>query len=683
MISREISKLQKTIVNEIISEINRKLENNDSKFLTFKSPTGSGKTHMMLDLMNRILKNDKAVIFIVSSLSTNGLADQIFNVFKKYSQNFSNIKIGNNLIGDNEGNWLYIEPNFNVYVLSVDKYKKGSLLKDGPNGDILEDFLYSEKNKKKKIYLIKDESHRATKNLSKLEGYFDFILNFSATPNHKVDVELSKQKCEDCGLIKHVTYNSYELNDYGISEYKKIKKQYNKHNIPCNPALIIQISNSKHGEVECSKIKKFLPQINTMQQYSNDSNLQWVIIGDKRKNKSNQTNNKDLLKIPKDKWIRELAKPLCPVSIIIFKLIIKEGYDIPRACMLYQVRDTKSKSLDEQVIGRICRNPILKQFGNYCKNAQKLALTATVWGITDKKNDDYKIDLILKQLDKFKINFKTTKINNLLLSNERNSFNIDEILSNKQVNRDESIFQLHKKWVEVIGNDNDIVAIKKQIKNDDQWFRVMSNLEFIKIENEKKLKNYEKSIIVDKDKHGFLNQTYCWNRNENEISGDDFWPYNNQKNSLKKEFPLESKAESDFYNSVISYFKNKNSCNDIKIFGKNFYLLDPDHAIKYGYVNDGIKTTYPDFIIKIKKYIYIVEVKSNVEAGKFSPERAKEYQIKYESINEAYTATSKKITDYFFVVAIKENDKSKNNWTIFKSYKGIQKTYHNIDDLFN
>ena len=33
-------------------------------------------------------------------------------------------------------------------------------------------------------------------------------------------------------------------------------------------------------------------------------------------------------------------------------MVISEGWDIPRACMLYQIRDSKSKQLDEQVMGR-------------------------------------------------------------------------------------------------------------------------------------------------------------------------------------------------------------------------------------------------------------------------------------------------------------------------------------------
>ena len=688
MISKTINEVQSTKVDEIISLINRRIKDDDQKILTFKSPTGSGKTYMMLKLMNKIVKSNKRIIFIVSSLSMNNLAAQTFNVFRKNIHNFPYLKIGSNVIGSNVTSFMYIEPNSNIYVLPVDKYKKDSLLKDGPNGDILNDFLNNMKMSNKKIYLIKDESHRATKNLEKLESYFDFILNFSATPKHHPDIELTIRECEEIKLIKHINKYSKVLNDYGISEYKKIKKKYVQHKIPCNPALIIQISNSKNGESECKKIKKFLPQIDSMQQYTEDTNLQWVIIGDKTNKKINQTNNKDLLKLPKEEWTKELAKPLCPISIIIFKLIIKEGYDIPRACMLYQVRDTKSKILDEQTIGRICRNPILKDFDQYPKDTQKLVLLAKAWGIFDK-NDNYKIDLVLKKNEKFKIKLKTTKIENKWLTKGWiDCFNSKNVLNN-QIKNDKSIFELNKKWEKIIGNNDDITMIKNQIKSNEQWFFVMNNLESIKNENEKYVKNYEKSIVVDKNKHGFLEQTYCWNQQNNVIINDDvnnncYWPYN-RKDTTNREFPLESRAEKDFFDDVAMYFNYSHNPNDIKIFGKNFYLSNHNNAIKYGYVNNGIRTTYPDFIIQIKNIFYIIEIKSNVKMGRFDQEQEKKYHQKYEAIIEAYKATSKKIPQYVFAVVIKEDKKDENVWTIHKSINGKQtKMEHTtISNLFD
>lgn len=681
MISQEIRSMQSRYINKIIDRI----KNNGQKFLTFKAPTGSGKTYMMLELMNKIIKNDENAIFIVSSLSTNGLANQTFNVFKRNSHNFHHLKIGTDVIGSNKTGFMYIEPNLNVYVLPIDKYKKDSLLKDGPNGDILKDFFDNKKYQNKKLYLIKDESHRATKNLEKLEYYFDFILNFSATPKKKPDVELPINECVENNLIKRIDKLSGELDDYGISEYKKIKKEYEKYKIPCNPALIIQISNSKNGENECEKIKKFLPTLDKIQQYAKDVNLQWVIIGDKKNKKVNLTNNKDLLQLPREEWTKELAKPLCPISIIIFKLIIKEGYDIPRACMLYQVRDTKSKILDEQVIGRIRRNPLLKNFDQYSKNVQNLVLLAKAWGIFDKSEDNYKIDLILKKVEKFKFKLKTSKINNQWLSSkQKNHLDLEKILQNKKLEKDKSIFELNKKWEKIIVNGDDIIAIKKKIKSDEQWFLVMSNLEFIKNENEKQLKNYDESIIIETEEHGFLDQTYCWNQknNTNLISSeDDFCPYN-RRNSIDKMLPLESKAENDFFHDVKKYFNTYHHLNDIKIFGKNFYLSDRNNAIKYGYVNDGIRTTYPDFIIQYRNIFYIIEIKSDEKNGRFDYEQQKKYHQKCNAIIEAYKATSKKIPKYVFAVVVKENGNNR-SWRIYKSINGKQMRYDNISNLFD
>ena len=84
------------------------------------------------------------------------------------------------------------------------------------------------------------------------------------------------------------------------------------------------------------------------------------------------------------------------IDVIIFKLTISEGWDIPRACMLYQVRDTQSKQLDEQVIGRVRRNPRLVDFETLSEEQKKLAMTAWVWGIKPKEEAQNKKSISLR-----------------------------------------------------------------------------------------------------------------------------------------------------------------------------------------------------------------------------------------------------------------------------------------------
>ena len=87
-------------------------------------------------------------------------------------------------------------------------------------------------------------------------------------------------------------------------------------------------------------------------------------------------------KLPAVKWKKYARSNLSNIDVIIFKLVISEGWDIPRACMLYQARNSRSKQLDEQVIGRVRRNPRLIDYETLSVEGKKLATTAWVWGVS-------------------------------------------------------------------------------------------------------------------------------------------------------------------------------------------------------------------------------------------------------------------------------------------------------------
>ncbi|MDD3190392.1 MAG: DEAD/DEAH box helicase family protein, partial [Candidatus Pacebacteria bacterium] len=101
--------------------------------ITFKAPTGSGKTYMMAEMMNRILSADKNVIFLVSSLSKGDLATQNYEKFLEYSAkgNFPQLKpylISSEIAGEER---LIVPTSYNVYLLPRDLYKKGGRLMQG------------------------------------------------------------------------------------------------------------------------------------------------------------------------------------------------------------------------------------------------------------------------------------------------------------------------------------------------------------------------------------------------------------------------------------------------------------------------------------------------------------------------------------------------------------------------
>ena len=78
---QEAKDLQQRAVSELMLKASGK-----KKELTFRAPTGSGKTRMMADFMNRMLAKDTGIVFLVSSLSKGNLASQNYEVFKEGSE---------------------------------------------------------------------------------------------------------------------------------------------------------------------------------------------------------------------------------------------------------------------------------------------------------------------------------------------------------------------------------------------------------------------------------------------------------------------------------------------------------------------------------------------------------------------------------------------------------------------
>ena len=75
---KEAIDLQQNAVSQLLDITSVKNE------ITFKAPTGSGKTYMMADFMNRVLTDNKDIVFLVSTLSKGNLAKQNFDKFTEY-----------------------------------------------------------------------------------------------------------------------------------------------------------------------------------------------------------------------------------------------------------------------------------------------------------------------------------------------------------------------------------------------------------------------------------------------------------------------------------------------------------------------------------------------------------------------------------------------------------------------
>ncbi len=655
----------KDLQQEAVTKLVNVLSDTPKKEVTFKAPTGSGKTYMMADFMNRILAEDQNCLFIVSTLSKSNLAEQNFDKFKDYAEKGTFPSLNPFLIkSENSGEGsLYIPTAYNVYVLPRDLYKdKSKLKKEGTflnflstmRGDLFEN------QHSKKIYLIKDECHIATSNLDDLKekGFFDQVINFSATPKlsrkQNPDVEITNTDAQNVKLIKKIERgNESDSLEVALKKFEEVKAAY-ANDLEVYPCLIIQISNKEKAEEELKK--EIYPALEK-------HNLKWVYITGE--DKTCDTNDDGLRKLPVSKWKDYMKSKTSSIAVIIFKMVISEGWDIPRACMLYQIRDSQSKQLDEQVMGRVRRNPRLLDFETLSEEAKKLACTAWIWGILPPEESKVRHVKLFPSLDiHHKVQVTPTKLYGITASK---SVVLEKYIKNaehkqKKAITHPSIFEMYKN---LMRQNNDIQTMcYSYAKSFDQWRVFVENLSEIKTFYDDSMGNYEENMVACQPVSFPLES--CYNESEASLTLEDWvWCRENVN-----DFSFDSEAEkkwAELLKDIRSSSIDEITYNDTNKFlwGKNYPF---NSEIKYEYyLNGAVHVSYPDFVMKDKRgQIHIFEVKS-VNKSLTKNIDTEEYADKVQALKKCYRASSQK-TPHIFYLPILEGSK----WQITKYENGYE-----------
>ena len=658
---REVQELQEEAVEGILKALERQDE------VTFKAPTGSGKTHMMADLMNRVLSEDPKAVFLVSTLSKGGLAEQNFEKFKEYGKEFP--KLSPYLISSEdfvEEARPFIPSGYNVYVLGRDSYK----LKNSRLTHVFPAFLKSELQDGKKLYLIKDECHQATNNLDILSPFFCKRINFSATPKQAPDVVLDAKQAEDSHLIKTLTGPWEGSLEEAIEELERVKRKYAKQaeadpnfGKPVRPCLIVQISNKDKAEEELEEVKDAL---------SKHPLLLWALVVDK--DKDCDTNNAILKKLSPARWDEELKKDdsLASVDVIIFKMVITEGWDIPRACMLYQIRDTKSKILDEQVLGRIRRNPKLLNFEELNEKSQDLVTESWVWGLKppDARGKE-KVRLAGREVQR-DLKLKTTSLP-YIQALPFNGFNLKELVQEEpDFKGPQSIFSLYKASKKAPEPVKDME--KDFVKNVPGWYGFCYHLPSI-CEKTKEALDDPSNLKVEEEEVSFPEESYYLeNEDRDSYKAAPSWIWKREDKGTR--FSFDSQAECAWFDKLKDLAEDgevkETTASDI--FGReNVYLLGknfkPNSKISYAYTMEGEKVlrSFPDFVMEGRDgTVYLFEVKSLLEAKNQNILDPEAYRKKVEALKRWYKAASGKLENYVFCLPVLTQD---NEWEVY-AYAG-------------
>lgn len=636
--------------------------------LTFRAPTGSGKTRMMADLMNRVLAKESDVVFLVSSLSKGDLAQQNYLSFCDCVQSGVFPLLNPWLISTEVSSeeTLFIPTGYNVYVLPRDLFKKNGRLMAGAMNNFLSQLTEGELfgGLNKRIYLIKDECHQATNNLDTLSAkYFSKTINFSATPNLRrgqtPDVQITDDEAVQAKLIKRVELGAdTDTVEDAIRKFEQIQQDYTS--LEVNPCLIIQISNKDKADREWQE--QIRPVLDRHQR------LKWMLIVD---NPKMCDTNDDLKKLKPDKWKDYARRSTSNIDIIIFKMTISEGWDIPRACMLYQVRDSQSKQLDEQVMGRVRRNPRLTDFETLTTAQKELATTAWVWGIPpESMRKTCSVALWHDSADiRQHIVLKTIYLRPLTA---RKGFDVARYLQDRpQSNAPDRIFAFYRL---LHNSETDLQNLCYRYAENDvrKWVLFAENLSELKKQYNQYICNYDESMAVSEEETSFPVQSYYLDSgNRNNIRG---WVW--RKRADNHSFAFDSDAESEWasvlqdaaeqYGAVLTEndLLNEPACY---LWGKNFL---PGSEIRYEYYADGVHSSYPDFVMKDHRgRIHLFEVKSvNIANGShINPE---EYKAKIRALKACYAACSKKLNNHLFYLPVLKDD----TWHITRFCNGTEDT---------
>ena len=475
---------QNTAIEDLLGSC-RKLLGIEEANIVFRSPTGSGKTIMMAELLKQLAEqakqsSEKEHIFSFVWIAPQDLHQQSKDKLERYYTDTQILECKNyrdlndRQIGENEILFLNWE--------STNKTKKNIIIKENERGDNLRKVIDNTIKNKHEIILIVDESHNSA-NTPIAKELIEMLrpsisVYVSATPSPSLPhamivIQIKDVKEEEMikdSIIINDGFDSSTFdgdrkirNDLPIKNLKEIvleeamRKRENLakafrtegHNI--NPLLLVQLPDKTRGD----KIEPVKDEI----------------IDILENNGITEANGKLAIRLSGDRRnLKGIEKNDNEIEVMLFKQAIVLGWDCPRAHVLALFREWHSQTFSIQTLGRIMRMPLpdIGYFKNkilnlayvytshqeieidkdidknyispYTSNRRKDYENITLLSVYRKRQRDKTrldpsfIDIFQQEAEKYdlknKINIKGQEVSRDLIANQRYE-NIDKIASVK------------------------------------------------------------------------------------------------------------------------------------------------------------------------------------------------------------------------------------------------------------
>lgn len=370
---------QRTAVEELSAQFKTLWLNPDHGYsLTFKSPTGSGKTVMVCNFLNSLhgcadWNEDVAFVWITFS---DELAMQSKQKFYEYFfPNLSNTLLTVQDITSqgilNKDDILFLNWQKLVSKKASDRVLRRPederLTKE--QGFYFEDLVEATHATGREIVMIIDESHKNVTDAAMRDVINPLnpkiILKVSATPENEPSisdvkhgkagfVEVEREDVIKEGLIKEEILSQTEedlnvfantdhdilLLDLAMEKREALQKEWQRLGLNINPLVLIQLPDDEKKLLETGTKSKEQIVDEYLQKKGVDSRhiAKWF---------DNKKENLD--------HITDLDSP---IEYMLFKYAAGTGWDCPRAHILVMYREIQSDTFRTQTLGRILRNPV-------------------------------------------------------------------------------------------------------------------------------------------------------------------------------------------------------------------------------------------------------------------------------------------------------------------------------------
>ena len=364
-------KLKNFQENAIDFLFDKTTDSNSKPKIVLQSPTGSGKTIILVAYVEKYLDYNKDSVICWFCPGKGELEEQSKEKMERFAPN---LKTGN--LFDILNNGFESEMTYFINWETITK-KDNTAIRDSERKNLFERISEAH-NRNLNFIVIIDEEHQ--NNTSKADDIISSInsryeIRVSATPNKRIVGEFHEIPEIDVineGLITRFMHINDGLDTVKIENIlhetdillekadeirKQIAKAYIDENEDIRPLVLIQFPNLNDELIEHVEEK-----LNAMgYSYENKLLASWFSAENKedKDKKSKKLGKINIGTTDEDSITNSNATPV----FLLFKQALSTGWDCPRAKILVKLRENMNETFEIQTLGRLRRMPRAKHYG--------------------------------------------------------------------------------------------------------------------------------------------------------------------------------------------------------------------------------------------------------------------------------------------------------------------------------